>query len=739
MLSLHIKSKELRHSYIILIICAALLAGCSSTKFMPENKYLLDRVEIKSDTKGFDAALLAPYVRQKANSKWFNFFKIPLATYSLAGRDSTKWINRTLQKMGEKPVAYDTLQAQLSCNDLRAAMQNMGYMHASVSLKTSVKGRKLKATYTLHPGLPYYISTYRTSIADDTIRQILQPQLKTLEGHRFTVDELEAERKRIANILLNEGYYKFHKDFIQFEADSAKGSHNIAVTMQLMNYITGDNKLPKPHPRYRIANVFFLGSDSDKIHLRHHVLEQNAAIRQGQFYSNADLRRTYNNFARLGAVRYTNISFREHPDTTLLDCDIQISTNKPNSLSIQPEGTNTAGDLGAALAVTWQNRNLFRGSEQLSIQLRGAFEAITGLEGYQDKDYEEYSLETKLTFPQFVAPFLSKDFRRRSTATSELSVSWNLQNRPEFHRRVFSTGWRYRWDNALQNTSYRLDLIDLNYVYMPWISETFRRDYLDNASNRNAILRYNYEDLFIMKIGFGLTYNDGVNAVRANIETAGNSLQALSNVVKFKKNNNGQNQFINIAYAEYAKFDLDYTHLFNIDKNNSIACHAAFGIAYPYGNSKILPFEKRYFSGGANSVRGWSVRELGPGKFRGTDGRIDFINQTGDMKLDMNVEYRSHLFWKFNSAVFVDAGNVWTLRNYEDQPGGQFKFNTFYKQIAVAYGLGLRLNFGYFILRFDMGMKAINPAYESREEHYAVFHPDFSRDFTLHFAVGLPF
>ena len=504
-----------------------------------------------------------------------------------------------------------------------------------------------------------------------------------------------------------------------------------------MNYITGDNKLPKPHPRYRIANVFFLGSDSDKIHLRHHVLEQNAAIRQGQFYSNADLRRTYNNFARLGAVRYTNISFREHPDTTLLDCDIQISTNKPNSLSIQPEGTNTAGDLGAALAVTWQNRNLFRGSEQLSIQLRGAFEAITGLEGYQDKDYEEYSLETKLTFPQFVAPFLSKDFRRRST--SELSISWNLQNRPEFHRRVFSTGWRYRWDNALQNTSYRLDLIDLNYVYMPWISETFRRDYLDNASNRNAILRYNYEDLFIMKIGFGLTYNDGVNAVRANIETAGNSLQALSNVVKFKKNNNGQNQFINIAYAEYAKFDLDYTHLFNIDKNNSIACHAAFGIAYPYGNSNILPFEKRYFSGGANSVRGWSVRELGPGKFRGTDGRIDFINQTGDMKLDMNVEYRSHLFWKFNSAVFVDAGNVWTLRNYEDQPGGQFKFNTFYKQIAVAYGLGLRLNFGYFILRFDMGMKAINPAYESREEHYAVFHPDFSRDFTLHFAVGLPF
>ena len=167
--------------------------------------------------------------------------------------------------------------------------------------------------------------------------------------------------------------------------------------------------------------------------------------------------------------------------------------------------------------------------------------------------------------------------------------------------------------------------------------------------------------------------------------------------------------------------------------------HVGLGIAYPYGNSKVLPFEKRYFSGGANSVRGWSVRELGPGSFRGTDGRIDFINQTGDMKLDMNAEFRTKLFWKLNGAAFIDAGNIWTLRDYKEQPGGQFKLDQFYKQIAVAYGLGLRLNFGYFILRFDMGMKAINPAYISNEEHYAFLHPNLKRDFAFHFAVGLPF
>ena len=179
--------------------------------------------------------------------------------------------------------------------------------------------------------------------------------------------------------------------------------------------------------------------------------------------------------------------------------------------------------------------------------------------------------------------------------------------------------------------------------------------------------------------------------------------------------------------------------VYSLNNNNNIALHCGFGIAYPYGNSKVLPFEKRYFSGGANSVRGWSVRQLGPGKFKGTDGAIDFINQTGDMKLDLNVELRSFLFWKIYGAAFVDAGNIWTLRYYNEQEGGQFDIKDFYKQIAVAYGLGIRLNFDYFILRFDMGMKAINPAYDTEKEHYAVFHPDFSRDFAFHFAVGLPF
>ena len=314
-----------------------------------------------------------------------------------------------------------------------------------------------------------------------------------------------------------------------------------------------------------------------------------------------------------------------------------------------------------------------------------------------------------------------------------------MQNRPEFHRRMFSAAWRYKWSDAHHFTTYRFDLLDLNYIYMPWISPTFKTEYLDNASSRNAILRYNYEDLFITKIGFGLNYNNGIRAFRANIETSGNVLSAFSHISKGKKNENGQYTLFNIAYAQYVKFDVDYSRVWRFDKHNSFAVHGALGIAYPYGNSTVLPFEKRYFGGGANSVRGWNVRGLGPGRFKGTNGAIDFINQTGDLKLDLSAEYRTYLFWKIDGAVFVDAGNIWTLREYEDQPGGQFSFGEFYKQIAVAYGVGFRLNFGYFILRFDMGMKAINPAYETTEEHYAIIHPKLSRDFAFHFAVGLPF
>ena len=742
---------------LLIVMTILVVIACSSDKFVPDGQYLLDKVELRSDRKDVNSSLLMQYVRQKGNSRWFSLFKIPLGTYAMAGEDTTKWINRTLRRMGEEPVLYDSVQARLSSEDLTVAMQNMGYMNATVDVEKKVKGKKLTLNYLLHPGNPYIIDQFNYEIEDSVIEKVLAPHLKkdTERPHQFTVTSLDDERKRLTHILNDSGFYRFHKDFMYYTADSTQGRLRVNVTLHLMKYVENSDAEPTLHPRYVINNVNFIPGDSTGFHLRKGVLEDNTLIEKGKYFSATDLQKTYNNFSRLGAVRYTNINFREVPrydslvigktftyttsSTHYLDADIQVSNNKPNTISFQPEGTNTAGDLGAAAVLSYQNRNLFRGSEHLSLEFRAAFEAIKGLEGYKNSDYEEYSVQAHLQFPRFLAPFISKNFKRKSSATSEVSVGWNLQNRPEFHRRVFSSAWKYHWSDPVHHLTYDFDLLNLSYVYMPWISETFKHDYLDNATTRNAILRYNYQDLFILRTGFGVNYSGANQAFRARMELAGNLLNGLSGVFNFKKNSEGKRTLFNIAYAQYAKFDFDYTKILRFDERNSLALHGGLGIAIPYGNSTVLPFEKRYFSGGANSVRGWSVRELGPGKFKGVDGRIDFINQTGDMKLDLNAEYRTHLFWKLDAAAFIDAGNIWTLRDYADQPGGQFSFKSFYNQIAVAYGLGLRLNFDYFILRFDGGMKAINPAYTSTEEHYALWHPNLKRDFTFHFAVGLPF
>lgn len=513
--------------------------SCSSSKFIPDGGYLLKRVEIKCDDKNIAMSSLEPYVRQKANSKWFSLLKIPLGIYNMSGRDSTKWLNRTLRRMGEAPVIYDSVLAEKTSRNLSEAMQNMGYLNATSHYYLNVKNKKAIITYNINAGVPYNLGVIKYEITDAHVLDVLRDNYWDKDclkkGMRFSIDNLERERNRITKILTNNGFFRFNKEFIRFDADSCQGNNTVNIVVKLVKYKPSNNSTERDHPQYFVRNVQYFDEDSARIHLRRRVLENNTAIKEGKPFSADALQKTYNNFAKLQAVRFTNIHFVELPDTALLDCKIQISTNKPSTLSFQPEGTNTAGDLGAAASLTYENRNLFRGSELLSIQVRAAFEAIKGLEGYLNQNYEEYNVETKLTFPRIIAPFLSRSFRRRSNARSELLFSYNLQNRPEFHRRVLTGAWRYRWSEPHHHSHYRLDLIDMNYVYMPWISESFKNDYLDNATTRNAILRYNYEDLFIMKTGASVTYNNGRQALKANIELGGNILNLIAHAARLGK------------------------------------------------------------------------------------------------------------------------------------------------------------------------------------------------------------
>lgn len=758
------------------VILWAILASCSATKYIPEGSYLLDRVHIESDNKLVKPSDFSLYLRQTPNAKWFSLFKTQLYVYNLSGRDSTKWLNRTLRRMGDAPVIYNAEDAEISRMEITKAVQNMGYMGASVHLTTEKSQKKLKLTYKITTGRPYKVRSLSYDIPDTCIWHLMKKdsaETYLSEGMIFDVNKLDMERQRITDHLLRNGYFKFNKDYLRYTADTVRNTYLIDLTMHLEPYKPGRDMNSQPHRPYYIDKVNFITdynvlqssalssievNDSihyrgmpiyfkDKLYLRPKVLYNNVQFIPGQCYNEQQVERIYSNFGRLQALKYTNIRFFENQrnDSLLLSAYVMFTKAKQQSVAFELEGTNSAGDLGAAASVTFQHRNLFKGSEVLMLKLRGAYEAVSGLQGnYRDEDYTELGAEATLSFPRFMFPFLSTDFKRKIRANTEFGLQYSYQFRPEFTRIVASGSWRYKWSVPRRRLQHRIDLLDVNYLYMPWISGDFKQQYLDK--DENYILKYNYEDRLIVRTGYSCVYNSAgrtlmnntlvgnSTSIRFNFESAGNLLYALGNLAHLEKNSQGEYTLLNIPFAQYVKFDLDFAKNILIDDRNSVAFHIGGGIAIPYGNATVVPLEKRYFSGGANSVRGWSVRDLGPGSFPG-DG--NFLNQTGDIKLDASVEYRTRLFWKFRGAVFVDAGNIWTLRDYKDQPGGQFKLDNFYKQFAVAYGLGLRLDLDFFVLRFDGGMKAINPARGG--VRYPIAHPDFRRDFAFHFAVGYPF
>ncbi|MBQ6964277.1 MAG: BamA/TamA family outer membrane protein [Bacteroidaceae bacterium] len=747
------------------------ILSCSVDKYIPEGEHMLTGVAVTCDDEDVQKTyMLDDYVTLQTNSKWFGA-RVPLKIYTLSGTDTTKRSCRFWRKLGEAPVLYDSVKARKTMSDIRQVLGNAGYMKAEVEEFKMEKGKKIKVLYNVHPNERYTIRHIHRIVEDKGLRHYLtvEDTINSLlkKGRPFDVNTLNGERNRITSYLRNHGYYKFTKEDIRFSADTAHNSTEVDVLLNVKLHQEDGRTEATEHKPYTIGNVNFLTDvtilqtptdtlrrggynfiSQERPHFRKRLLISHSMIRPGEPYNDTHFRRTYTNYTRLSAISFSNINLTERPGTDTLDCNIIVNHAKPHSFGFDVEATNSAGDLGAAISTSYQNKNLFRGSESFMFKIRGAYEAITGLEGYEGNNYVELGAEATLGFPAFLLPYVKREWGTEHNASSEISLQYNMQNRPEFQRRVLTAAWRYKWNSRNQRVQNRFDLLEVNYVYMPWISRTFKEQYLDSLGRTNAILRYNYENLLITKLGYTYSYNSlgareqtyGKNAytIRFNIETSGNVLNAYSQITKASKNYAGQYKFCDIAFAQYVRGDFDYSKSFRIDKNNSVAFHGALGIAYPYGNSNQLPFEKRYFGGGANSVRGWSVRSLGPGAYNGKDKGINFLNQCGDIKLDLSIEYRAQLFWKFSGAAFVDAGNIWTIRKYQDQPDGEFRLDKFHEQIAVSYGIGLRMDANFFIVRFDAGMKAIDPAYTGRD-HYPITHHDFSRDFAFHFAVGLPF
>ncbi len=770
----------------IVSLCALItLWSCSATRHVPRGKYMLDDVSIEiSGDKSVSSHDLINYLKQSPNHEVLGFWKLQLGTYNLSGKDSTKWYNRWVRRMGQAPVIYSQSLTDASVRQLRLALVNRGYLEAEVTADTIMMPaeKKIKVAYKINTGEPRRIAIIRHEIPDSAVRKLIladSAQFSIHPGDRFDRDNLDSERALITQRLREHGYYSFNKEYITFYADTSEFNKDVDLTLTVRAPRNSANK-PQPadsttnHNIYYINKVYFVTSNSgynsssdiagDTVvykditviygkdhYLKPGILQQKCFITPGSLYRASDVDRTYEALARLGILKSINIELvptGSENGRHELDAYILLARSKKQSVTFDVEGTNSEGDFGFGLGATYQHRNLAKGSQLLTARLRMNYESLSGkFNGLINDRYTEYAGEIGITFPKFEFPFASQSVKHKLNVDTEFALSFNYQERPEYTRIIAGAAWKYKWVNRNNTRRHNFDLIDINYVYLP--ESTL--DFLDQIAPDNPLLRYSYEDHFIMSMAYRYYYTNKripssllrkytlqprVYTLRASVETAGNLLYAISSLSNARKDNGSYNVF-GINYSQYVKGEVDYAITRNFNQRHSLAFHAGAGIGVPYGNSTVLPFEKRFYAGGANGVRGWGVRTLGPGSYDSRNSVTDFINQCGDIRLDLSLEYRSKLFWVIEGGVFVDAGNIWTIRNYENQPGGMFHLDKFWKQIAAAYGLGLRFDFTYFLLRLDLGMKAHNPA--TGQERWPIVHPNWHRDATFHFAVGYPF
>jgi outer membrane protein assembly factor BamA len=752
------------------LLFVLLLFSCNTTKYIPEGQYLLDKADIQMADKGADKTILLPYIQQKANTSKFSLW-----IYNLVDNDSN-FIKKFIRKMGEPPVIFNHNKVLLSVEELSAEMKNLGYLHAKVAAQIDTIDKKAEVMYLIHNGEPYRIRNYtmdiphmrnrvrRTNRPDSLFRNRQNRQNRQLirEGSIFDLDVLEKERMRVSTLLRNLGYYTFTEENLHYLADTTLRSNRVDLTMTLsdstlqavpytverINVYSGYDPLAKDDYKitdsleYKDIHIYY-----DSLHfLRPDVIAGKIMQRPQSLFRERQGESTFSLFQALDCMGRVDLQYAEnnYPDSTLLDCNIYLTPGNNHSLQTGLEGTNKAGDLGVALDMTYGNHNLFNGSELFNIHLRGAYEFVSGKSGNETltHNYYELGISPSMLYPKLHLPFIGNYMAHKFNSQTQYSLGYNIQRRPEYIRNFFNFNWKVNWTSQTRALSQSLSLLDVNYVNMPWKSDSFAA-YLNN--DVDSLTKFSYANVFTAGINYNLLFtNTEVGRIRQNLytirfsaESSGNALGWIFDASHARKSETGQYDILGNPFAQYVKGDIDFSETFRLNANNGLAFHIGVGFAYPYKNSSILPFEKRYYAGGPNSVRGWSTRYLGPGSYHA--GRAgDPTTHVGDINLIMSAEYRFRVLSWLEPAVFLDAGNIWTIKDYPSQPGGVFQWNQFYREIALGAGVGLRFDLNFLILRLDAGTRIHDPARE-RGDRFALFKGDFLKNSAAYIAIGYPF
>jgi hypothetical protein len=694
---------------------------------------------------------------------------------------SAKKENDWLKRIGEAPVLYDEYQANRSRNQLLIFLKNKGYYNAEVidSVIVGNNKKKLNLIYDIKARQPYRINKYFYSIQDPKLSNVLLSDsvnrlIKTNDV--FDLDVLNAERKRLSLFMKDRGYYNFSEEYISFLADTSFFNFSVNLTLKVDDaHLKNSDRETIEHQKYKIRNYLINPSYSPadlsgnqspqrfdtlvnkdyvfiyqgKLKYKPELFYNLNRLKDSTYYSLQNAEKTYRALNRLKQFSLINIGFIElnevdQDSVPLLDCRMQLSPLSRQNISAEVEGTNSSGNLGVAGNLNFQHRNVFAGAEVFDFQLRVASER----QQISDSIYntQEYGFESNLTIPKFLSFIRAKHLFTFQIPETKFTIGYNYQNRPDYTRTISNLKFGYNW----KSTNYKfhsLNLVDLNYVHL------YNQNYTFINSIKDLYIKSSFTDHLISATSYSWMYNtQNVNKredykfYKFNIESAGNLLGIYSRLVGKDKISvldtvtnltSSYYKILNTRFAQYIKSDFEYRYGHIIDKHSSVVGRAFVGVGVPFGNFNVLPFEKKYFTGGANGIRAWQVRSLGPGSYKAPSNI--YPNQSSDIKLESNLEYRFNLFWIMEGALFLDAGNVWAINYKDNREGSVFKIDGFYKQIAVGSGFGIRFDFTYFLFRLDLGMKMRDPSLPTGKRFIPGNYPITSDHFNLSFAIGYPF
>jgi outer membrane protein assembly factor BamA len=711
----------------------ALLLSCSTTRVLQDGEYRLagNRIEI-SDDKDFNPNTLDPYLKQK-HKGWSPFLNV----YNWSNGKGKGW-DKFVQKIGVAPVVYAPELVDVSIESIEDHLEYLGYYDSHTESEIKVKKKRVYVTYKVELGERLPIKDVEISLPErgefcqaflqDTVNMTVKP------GDYLSEAALEAETERSANFLKNQGFYSFSKNHYFFEADTLAYPDSAILKLRINEYTRNESqKGAQPIRKFYINDVNIAYPKSMEI--REKVLTDLNLIKPGDVYSDDIVNNTYSRFSALRMFSSVNIEMTQ-VDTNLVDCEISLSQSKNQGFKVNLEAsTNSSGLLGVSPQLSYYHKNIFRGGEWLNLSFMGNFQ----FKFNEDVRSNEFGVSGSLSLPKFL--LLPYRYFKGAIPRTDFNASYNYQSRPEYTRNIISTSYGYN-GNVKNRFYYQIYPLQLNVVKLFDLDEDFYKTLANDPFLRNA-----YQNHFDLGSGATLYYTSSASAnpqesyfySRLQLDVAGNVLRAFNPLMR--KDINGSGMIWNTPYSQFVRGELTLgkTWVFGRNSGQAIATRLLAGAGYAYGNSSGLPFEKHFYAGGANSLRGWQARTVGPG-LSPRDTSFVIPNQTGDMKLEANIEYRFNMFWKLAGAVFADAGNVWTLQHKSAEVNTESIFlkETFTESIAANWGVGLRLNFGFLLLRVDMGMKIHDPA---RPDNKWVAPEDWLRkdNYALHFGVGYPF